>query len=63
VLTPAQQAAYDYAMQHSEEHGPCCCHCWRWHVYGGLAKVLIREREFTGEQVTEIWNLSDGCGG
>ena len=37
VLTPAQQAAYDYAMQHSEEHGPCCCHCWRWHVYGGLA--------------------------
>jgi hypothetical protein len=63
VLTPAQQAAYDYAMQHSEEHGPCCCHCWRWHVYGGLAKVLIRGREFTGEQVMEIWNLSDGCGG
>jgi hypothetical protein len=29
VLTPAQQAAYDYAMLHSEEHGPCCCHCWR----------------------------------
>jgi len=50
-------------MDHSEEKGPCCCQCWRWKMYGGLAKYLIRERHFTGEQVTEIWNLSDGCGG
>lgn len=63
ALTPAQQAAYDYAMQHSEEKGPCCCKCWRWHAYGGLAKLLIRDHGFTGPQVTEVWNLSNGCGG
>lgn len=62
-LTPEQQKAYDYAMANSEEKGPCCCKCWRWHAYGGLAKLLIREHHFTGEQVTEVWNLSNGCGG
>ena len=62
-LSSSEQQAYDFAMQHSEEKGPCCCKCWRWHVYGGLAKLLIRKHGFTGEQITEIWNLSDGCGG
>jgi len=62
-LMPAEQAAYDYAMENSNERGPCCCGCWRWYVYGGLAKQLIRERGFDGPQVTTIWNLSDGCGG
>lgn len=63
TLTPAQQAAYDYAMKNSNEGGPCCCRCWRWVVYGGLAKHLIRDRGFTGEQIAKIWDLSDGCGG
>lgn len=63
ALTPDEQKAYDYAMQNSNEKGPCCCKCWRWYVYGGLAKHLIRDKGFTGEQITEIWNLSDGCGG
>ena len=62
-LTPKEQAVYDYAMEHSHEKGPCCCKCWRWYVYGGLAKKLIHERRFTGEQIVEVWNLSDGCGG
>jgi len=62
-LTPEEQNAYDYAMQNSMEKGPCCCKCWRWYVYGGLAKLLIQKYNFTSEQVTEIWNLSDGCGG
>ena len=62
-LTPEQQTAYDYAMLNSSEKGPCCCKCWRWYVYGGLAKFLIQNHGFTGEQITEIWNLSDGCGG
>ncbi|HEV2302818.1 MAG TPA: hypothetical protein VGR91_14725 [Stellaceae bacterium] len=62
-LTGAQQAAYTYAMRHSAEKGPCCCKCWRWHAYGGLAKMLIRDHRYTGPQVTEVWNLSDGCGG
>ena len=62
-LTPDEQRAYDYAMQHSEEKGPCCCQCWRWHVLGGLGKLLVHERGFTGEQLTKVWNLSNGCGG
>jgi hypothetical protein len=62
-LTAPQQAAYDHAMENSDERGPCCCACWRWYVYGGLAKQLIRERGFSGEQLTVVWNLSSGCGG
>ena len=62
-LTPDEQRAYDYAMQHSEEKGPCCCQCWRWHVLGGLGKLLVHEHGFTGEQLTKVWNLSNGCGG
>ena len=62
-LTPEEQKAYDYAMQNSDEKGPCCCQCWRWEVYGGLGKHLIRDYGFTGEEVTEVWNLADGCGG
>jgi len=62
-LTPDEQAAYDYAMLNSSEKGPCCCKCWRWYVYGGLGKYLIRNHGFTGEQLTELWDLSDGCGG
>lgn len=62
-LSPEEQRAYDYAMQNSDEKGPCCCKCWRWNTYGGLGKYLIRNHGFTGEQVTELWNLSDGCGG
>jgi hypothetical protein len=62
-LTPEEQTAYDYAILNSSEKGPCCCKCWRWYVYGGLAKFLIQNNGFTGEQITEVWNLSDGCGG
>ncbi|MEK7659245.1 MAG: hypothetical protein AAB338_01145 [Patescibacteria group bacterium] len=62
-LTLEKQQAYDYAIANSNEKGPCCCKCWRWYVYGGLAKYLIKNYNFTGEQVTEVWNLSDGCGG
>lgn len=62
-LTPEEQKAYDYAMANSKEKGPCCCKCWRWYVYGGLGKLLIQKYHFTGEQITEVWNLSDGCGG
>ncbi len=62
-LTPDEQKVYDYAMANSKEKGPCCCKCWRWYVYGGLGKLLIQKYHYTGGQVTEIWNLSDGCGG
>jgi len=62
-LTPEEQATYDYAVANSHERGPCCCKCWRWYVYGGLGKYLITQYQFTGEQVADVWNLSDGCGG
>lgn len=62
-LTSEEQKACDYAMEHSSEKGPCCCKCWRWNAYGGLAKYLIHNYGFTGEQVAEVWDLSDGCGG
>ena len=62
-LSAEAQKAYDYAMQNSDEKGPCCCKCWRWNVYGGLGKYLIKNYKFTGQQITEVWNLSDGCGG
>ncbi len=62
-LTSEQQVAYDNAMANSDEKGPCCCKCWRWYVYGGLGKLLIQKYHFTGAQVTEVWNFSDGCGG
>ena len=62
-LSPDERAAYNYAMASSDEQGPCCCPCWRWETYGGLAKHLIRNRQFSGEQVAQLWDLSDGCGG
>lgn len=62
-LNKTEQAAYDYAMTNSNEQGPCCCQCWRWQFYGGLARYLAREHGFTGEQIAELWDLSDGCGG
>ena len=61
---------YEEAKKMSHEGGPCCCgsdkldeSCWRWKVYGGLAKVLITEYNFNAEQIAEIWDISDGCGG
>lgn len=62
-LTPEERQAYDYAMRNSNEKGPCCCKCWRWHVYGGLGKYLIKNHGFTGKQLAQLWDLSDGCGG
>jgi hypothetical protein len=62
-LSPGEQQVYQYGMNNSEERGPCCCQCWRWRVYGGLARFLIRKHRFTGEQLVEVWNLSSGCGG
>ncbi len=63
ALTVSEQAQYQVAMSSADEGGPCCCQCWRWHVFGGLAKLLIRDHGFDGLQVAEIWDLSDGCGG
>jgi hypothetical protein len=63
ALNKEEQAAYDYSMERSDMPGPCCCKCWRWKVYGGLGKYLIHTRHFTGQQLTDLWNAGQGCGG
>jgi hypothetical protein len=63
ALNKEEQAAYDYAMEHSDMEGPCCCKCWRWKVYGGLGKLLIRIHHYTGQQLVDFWNVGQGCGG
>lgn len=62
-LTAEQQEIYDKATKLSHEKGPCCCVCWRWHAFEGLAKYLIAEHNFNSEQIAEVWDLIDGCGG
>ena len=62
-LTSNQQAVYDQAMQISEEGGPCCCRCWRWFAFEGQTKYLITELNWSAQQVAELWDLEDGCGG
>jgi len=62
-LNPEQQLIYDRAVKLSHEGGPCCCKCWRWYAFEGLAKYLIIEYGFNSEQIAEIWDLEDGCGG
>ncbi|MBI1972609.1 hypothetical protein HYS50_01235, partial [Candidatus Woesearchaeota archaeon] len=58
-----QQEIYNKAMKMSMEGGPCCCKCWRWDAFEGQAKYLITEKGFTAEQIAEVWELEDGCGG
>lgn len=63
VLTESQQEIYNQAMKLSHEGGPCCCKCWHWYAYEGLAKYLIVNEGFTAEQIADVWDLSDACGG
>ena len=62
ILTDKQQSIYDEAISLSDE-GPCCCKCWHWYAYEGLAKYLIVEEGFTAQQIAEVWDLSEACGG
>jgi hypothetical protein len=58
-----QQAVYDRAVRLSDEHGPCCCRCWRWTAFEGQAKYLITRRRFSAKRIAEVWGFEDGCGG
>lgn len=62
-LIGEQQKLYDEAAEISHEGGPCCCKCWHWYAYEGLAKHLIVNEGFSAEQIAEVWDLSDACGG
>jgi hypothetical protein len=62
-LTPAQQAVYRRAVVMSHEHGPCCCHCWRWYAFEGQGRQLIVRQHWEARQLAALWDLEDGCGG
>lgn len=62
-LTPAQQAIYNKAQKMTNDHGWCCCQCWAWYTHAGLAKFLISQHNYTAQQVADITNLEDCCGG
>jgi hypothetical protein len=62
-LDQSEQATYKEAVRLSHEHGPCCCHCWRWTAFEGQAKQLIARRHYAAAAVARVWNLEDGCGG
>jgi hypothetical protein len=62
-LTAKQKALYDRATDLSEVGGPCCCRCWRFAAFDGQAKYLITRRNYTAEQIAEVWDLEEGCGG
>jgi hypothetical protein len=63
TLNAQEQETYDSAMKMSHEGGPCCCKCWRWTAFEGQAKYLITEYDFDAEQIAQVWDLEDGCGG
>ena len=62
-LTPEQQRTYNRAIPLSDTKGPCCCPCWRWTAFGGQAKYLITRRNYTAQQVADVWSEEEGCGG
>jgi hypothetical protein len=61
-LDAAQQKVYKRATKLAEEHGPCCCRCWRWFAFRGQAKEFIREGRYDAAQIAQVWDLEDGCG-
>lgn len=63
ALTPQQQEIYSEAAKLSDEGGPCCCKCWHWDAYEGLAKYLISQRDWGAQDIAELWDLSSACGG
>ena len=63
VLTAAQQAVLDDAVPRTNEKGYCCCQCWRWNTYEGLSKYLVQNYAFTADQIVDVLDNSDGCGG
>ena len=62
-LTAPQQNTYQQAAELSEEGGPCCCQCWHWDAYEGLAKYLITDLGWGAQQVADLWDMSSACGG
>jgi hypothetical protein len=62
-LAPTERDTYRRALAVSPEHGPCCCHCWRWEAFSGLGKYLIHERHWSARRLASLIGDLDGCGG
>lgn len=63
TLSSEEQATYDQAMEIAGEGGPCCCKCWRWYAFEGQAKYLITEYGWGAQEIADLWDIEDGCGG
>lgn len=63
ALTPAQQAVYDAAMPMSTDKAPCCCWCWAGYAHEGMVKDAIVNHGFDAQQVADLLNTQDCCGG
>ncbi|TMB86854.1 MAG: hypothetical protein E6J45_13270 [Chloroflexi bacterium] len=62
-LTSAQMTTFNSAASMTDDHGWCCCHCWRWYMSEGLAKVLITKYHMGASTIAHVVNLTNGCGG
>lgn len=62
-LRRTEARTYARAMAMSDQKGPCCCRCWRWNAFRGLAKVLIAERRWRSRRLATLVDLLSGCGG
>ena len=62
-LTAPQQTVFDAAASKTDDKGWCCCQCWAWYTHAGLAKYLLTTRGFTAQQIVDVTNLQDCCGG
>ncbi len=60
TLTASEQTIMDQAIKLSKE-GPCCCKCWHYYVNEGIAKKMIRDYEYTAQQVADYWDTSSIC--
>ena len=63
TLTGQDKDTYDAAMQMTDNKAPCCCQCWRWYMTEGLDKFLITQQHLSAQQIAEITDLVNGCGG
>ena len=62
-LTPSQQQTYDTAMPMTTDKAPCCCWCWAGYAHEGMVKYVIVNDGYSSQQVADLLNTQDCCGG
>ena len=60
-LTAEEQVVFNQAYAISKEK-PCCCKCWHYFVNEGIAKKMIKDYHYSGQQVADYWDSSGICG-